>query len=47
MWDLIVSVPDHCLSFYVCETFEFGMTLNSLNITAICKQNNFKLGIKD
>ena len=23
MWDLIVSVPDHCLSFY------FGMTFHS------------------
>ena len=21
MWDLIVSVPDHCLSFYFLETF--------------------------
>ena len=23
MWDLIVSVPDHCLSFYfaLCKTF--------------------------
>ena len=22
IWDLIVSVPDHCLSFYFFETFE-------------------------
>ena len=21
MWDLIVSVPDHCLSFYFLKTF--------------------------
>ena len=21
MWDLIVSVPDHCLSFYFLSTF--------------------------
>ena len=21
MWDLIVSVPDHCLSFYVSTSF--------------------------
>ena len=23
MWDLIVSVPDHCLSFYFAETQNF------------------------
>ena len=23
MWDLIVSVPDHCLSFYFTETINF------------------------
>ena len=22
MWDLIVSVPDHCLSFYFRRSFE-------------------------
>ena len=32
MWDLIVSVPDHCLSFYFLVT-----RLNFLiNITCIC-----------
>ena len=26
MWDLIVSVPDHCLSFYFSERYRsFGM----------------------
>ena len=24
MWDLIVSVPDHCLSFYFCNETSFG-----------------------
>ena len=23
MWDLIVSVPDHCVSFYFVNLFEF------------------------
>ena len=25
MWDLIVSVPDHCLSFYFCAEFHRGL----------------------
>ena len=24
MWDLIVSVPDHCLSFYFVAVFNLG-----------------------
>ena len=27
MWDLIVSVPDHCLSFYL-EEIKFSKTVN-------------------
>ena len=38
MWDLIVSVPDHCLSFYF-ETSE----LASLVDYARCKEQLFKL----
>ena len=35
MWDLIVSVPDHCLSFYfvpfnVCVSFPFRVWGNSV-----------------
>ena len=26
MWDLIVSVPDHCLSFYFTTTFLWVVT---------------------
>ena len=33
MWDLIVSVPDHCLSFY------FKKNLGMLNI--LLRSNNF------
>ena len=25
MWDLIVSVPDHCLSFYLAALLKFSM----------------------
>ena len=31
MWDLIVSVPDHCLSLYFAELP--GVTLKLLDIT--------------
>ena len=35
MWDLIVSVPDHCLSFY------FGKQSSGMvNITSIFSNNN-------
>ena len=33
MWDLIVSVPDHCLSFYFTDTDETKMTKADLEIT--------------
>ena len=41
MWDLIVSVPDHCLSFYfeheksLGEFQPFNRTQNSKNLTFI------------
>ena len=36
MWDLIVSVPDHCLSFYiVCN----GKTPVDF-VVQLCRQNN-------
>ena len=40
MWNLIVSVPDHCLSFY----FESFSDLKSKRISNDLKQgyNNFK-----
>ena len=32
MWDLIVSVPDHCLSFYFVFNFFFDPLLYSIFI---------------
>ena len=32
IWDLIVSVPDHCLSFYFGPHFDFYQSLNRLPI---------------
>ena len=29
MWDLIVSVPDHCLSFYFVTAFSISHLKNS------------------
>ena len=42
MWDLIVSVPDHCLSFYLvirrlislCEYYVFDIIFE---ITIVCR----------
>ena len=41
MWNLIVSVPDHCLSFYfLCQEYQLrilnGMTLGDLNGKLTC-----------
>ena len=33
IWDLIVSVPDHCLSFYFASTLYFDVRCNSYAIT--------------
>ena len=30
MWDLIVSVPDHCLSFYFVSSFNGGSFVKDL-----------------
>ena len=35
MWDLIVSVPDHCLSFYFSKSFILD------GIKLILENNNF------
>ena len=32
MWDLIVSVPDHCLSFYFFNNFLLQDTLDTRSI---------------
>ena len=37
MWDLIVSVPDHCLSFYFPNAAQSAGTAQILN--AIIKKN--------
>ena len=34
MWDLIASVPDHCLSFYFTELSHAVITLGCVNIYA-------------
>ena len=40
MWDLIVSVPDHCLSFY----FEIVLKCLNIVITIICEPlDRFKI----
>ena len=31
MWDLIVSVPDHCLSFYIKNVYKFVTIENSID----------------
>ena len=33
MWDLIVSVPDHCLSFYLVQKGSLGKSVASVNIS--------------
>ena len=44
MWDLIVSVPDHCLSFY----FNFDMSQNSSNkMTELIQANDHKQLIQE
>ena len=30
MWDLIVSVPDHCLSFYFNLSFSLALTVSAI-----------------
>ena len=37
MWDLIVSVPDHCLSFYFTRSFDLLCKRNNNNDGFYCK----------
>ena len=32
MWDLIVLVPDHCLSFYLLATYQLSRRLNMISL---------------
>ena len=42
MWDLIVSVPDHCLSFYLVFTDHLTRRLNAtLSSRRILRFSNF------
>ena len=36
MWDLIVSVPDHCLSFYFTSSQFVSAAFKSFNFGAEC-----------
>ena len=40
MWDLIVSVPDHCLSFYFEQSQKIGMK-TKIKKTTTTKQQTF------
>ena len=31
IWDLIVSIPDHCFSFYILEIYFRGRVVNDTN----------------
>ena len=39
MWDLIVSVPDHCLSFYLSPAV-FEKKISTFIQWAVCKHSN-------
>ena len=41
MWDLIVSVPDHCLSFYFAKSAVRVVKLYRRNILVYCQQKCF------
>ena len=41
MWDLIVSVPDHCLSFYFADTLDL-MLIRLKMFNVLQYQNKFK-----
>ena len=40
MWDLIVSVPDHCSSFYFPENFKLAVTAGITFNTFFSHNNN-------
>ena len=39
MWDLIVSVPDHCLSFYLVEVGDQGVQIR-FSSTSVARRAN-------
>ena len=41
MWDLILSVPDHCLSFYIACNFDLSST--RLIIVHVCMTFNVSI----
>ena len=43
MWDLIVSVPDHCLSFYFANLVTFHPMVHEIT----CRQTLFGLILVD
>ena len=43
MWDLIVSVPDHCLSFYFTAVIDHDPRLNLSSPTHETGMNNYKI----
>ena len=46
MWDLIVSVPDHCLSFYFDSSLAIPTRDHTAKTTAEALCNNFIIEIK-
>ena len=36
IWDLIVSVPDHCLSFYFVNHMQVRNLRNRLRVNMVC-----------
>ena len=38
MWDLIVSVPDHCLSFYFSLSIQSKMGIKFLSFQSLLRQ---------
>ena len=44
MWDLIVSVPDHCLSFYFVEKVHLNLVQNMLDVAQNKLQRGFTKG---
>ena len=45
MWDLIVSVPDHCLSFYL--VYKFKKILGSADFSDQLKKLSFVTNVLD
>ena len=41
MWDLIVSVPDHCLSFYFVSEKRIGNVFHRYENCSVKKPNHF------